>query len=361
MQVLFYCHFPDLLQSTHDSLLKRIYRYPFDRVEEYTTGLSDLILVNSVFTLENFESAFPRLRPLVQQGRVLVLHPSIDFARYKEVTSKEVASLPENAQGEVSLLDALVYGSPASSTPKLHLLTSINRFERKKNIQLAIDAFALYHAQQKASSASPASVPLRLLVCGGYDPVNIENREHFSELWASCERLGLVPIELENTTVVSADGTTRVELQYAAGAKLADAASPVVYFLRSFTDLQRSYLLSHSRAVLYTPSREHFGIVPVEAMYMRRPVVAVRSGGPKESVIDYNDVAVRSTATGFLCEPVAQEWTDAFRTLIDDRTPTFVAEMGARGRAHVLAKFHFATFQQKLVQHLLDLAAKRRK
>jgi hypothetical protein len=37
-QILFYCHFPDKLLSSHDSLLKNIYRTPIDWLEETTTG-----------------------------------------------------------------------------------------------------------------------------------------------------------------------------------------------------------------------------------------------------------------------------------------------------------------------------------
>jgi alpha-1,3/alpha-1,6-mannosyltransferase len=44
---------------------------------------------------------------------------------------------------------------------------------------------------------------------------------------------------------------------------------------------------------LYTPINEHFGIVPCEAMYARRPVVAIASGGPTESI--------REGVTGILC------------------------------------------------------------
>lgn len=39
--------------------------------------------------------------------------------------------------------------------------------------------------------------------------------------------------------------------------------------------------MSNCLAVLYTPEREHFGIVPVEAMYNQVPVIACNSGGPK--------------------------------------------------------------------------------
>ncbi len=38
-QVVFYCHFPDLLLAQHTTVLRRIYRKPIDFIEEITTGL----------------------------------------------------------------------------------------------------------------------------------------------------------------------------------------------------------------------------------------------------------------------------------------------------------------------------------
>lgn len=49
-KVLFYCHFPDMLLARRDTILKRIYRAPIDLLEEWTTGMSHIILVNSKFT-----------------------------------------------------------------------------------------------------------------------------------------------------------------------------------------------------------------------------------------------------------------------------------------------------------------------
>lgn len=40
-------------------------------------------------------------------------------------------------------------------------------------------------------------------------------------------------------------------------------------------------------SVVYTPANEHFGIVPVEAMYARKPVIACNNGGPTESIGTY--------------------------------------------------------------------------
>jgi len=48
--------------------------------------------------------------------------------------------------------------------------------------------------------------------------------------------------------------------------------------------------------LLYTPDREHFGIVPLEAMQLGLPVIAVNTGGPTETI--------RHQTTGYLCRQV---------------------------------------------------------
>ncbi|PON31624.1 Glycosyltransferase subfamily 4-like, N-terminal domain containing protein [Parasponia andersonii] len=112
-KVVFYCHFPDLLLAQHTTLLRRIYRKPIDFVEEITTGMADLILVNSKFTASTFANTFKHLD--AQGIRPAVLYPAVNVDQFDE---------------------------PKSS--KLNFL-SINRFERKKNIDLAITAFAMLH------------------------------------------------------------------------------------------------------------------------------------------------------------------------------------------------------------------------
>ena len=49
-QVLFYCHFPDLLLTQRRSALHGAYRRVLDAVEEASTGQAHQILVNSLFT-----------------------------------------------------------------------------------------------------------------------------------------------------------------------------------------------------------------------------------------------------------------------------------------------------------------------
>jgi alpha-1,3/alpha-1,6-mannosyltransferase len=38
-QVLFYCHFPDMLLATRSSRLRAVYRAPIDALEQRTTGM----------------------------------------------------------------------------------------------------------------------------------------------------------------------------------------------------------------------------------------------------------------------------------------------------------------------------------
>ena len=49
-KILFYCHFPDMLLTQRNNVMKKIYRAPIDFFEEWTTGMADCVLVNSKFT-----------------------------------------------------------------------------------------------------------------------------------------------------------------------------------------------------------------------------------------------------------------------------------------------------------------------
>ena len=142
-RVVFYCHFPDKLlaggreveidnvgrsdmnprdaqktesrQTKGQSLLKRLYRLPFDKIEEATTGESeksrpryghqsaadgsrhvqsgeaDVVLANSKFTSRVYNRAFPSLN---QSPRVV--YPCINVNQY-------VGLDPEEARGDESV------------------------------------------------------------------------------------------------------------------------------------------------------------------------------------------------------------------------------------------------------------------
>lgn len=50
LQVLFYCHHPDLLLTQRRSRVHSLYRAPLDFAEQATTGKADKLLVNSLYT-----------------------------------------------------------------------------------------------------------------------------------------------------------------------------------------------------------------------------------------------------------------------------------------------------------------------
>ena len=113
-RVIFYCHFPDKLLAQKGGLLKALYRGPFDWLESWSTGCSDTIVVNSKFTKSVFGQAFPSLKHR-EPG---VIYPCVDT---------QAGELDEDVQ-------------PLWGDKKV--LLSINRFEKKKDVGLAIRAYA---------------------------------------------------------------------------------------------------------------------------------------------------------------------------------------------------------------------------
>lgn len=286
-RILFYCHFPDLLLSSPKSLLHRMYRTPLNAMEQWSTGMAHRVLVNSEYTKSIFRETFHSLdrRGIVPD----VLYPAVSIPTDEALHKASVSCLPDDA---AALLD--------SRTTFL----SINRYERKKNIGLAIRALAL--VGKDASGRLPG-----LIVAGGYDVRLQENVEHLQELQSLAEEC-------------------RVDDR--------------VVFIKSFSDEQRLALLCACRAVLYTPTNEHFGIVPVEAMASATPVIACNSGGPKESVID--------GVTGFLKSPDPIEFAKGMRDCLSD-----VRIMGSDARKRVFSTFSRKAFGATLESILRDMAS----
>ena len=311
--VLFYCHYPDLkLASGRQSVLKRLYRVPFDWLEEWSMGWADSVMVNSNYTRRVYSDTFTRLAR--SQPPPVVVYPSINFANYDREAGK-------GGSGDSSV-------QPTESLPRSRaLLLSINRFERKKNIALAIQAFAQLRSSQPTPSTKPNPISSAfssstLVLAGGYDPVNAENRAYVPELEAECKRLAL------------------------SYSRYPDVSGDVV-FLLSFSALQRTVLLERCCCVVYTPENEHFGIVPVEAMYARRPVIACNSGGPVESVDDGR--------TGWLCPPTAEAFAAAMERVVGMGEAERVG-MGERGRARMVEKFSIGQFVDAFDRCIVQLS-----
>lgn len=126
-RILFYCHFPDLLLvQGRQRLSKRIWRLLFDWLEGWGTNAADRIVVNSRFTKSIVEGVW---KGIGGEKGVGVVYPCVDIKQADE---------KENANGERK--------GPAHDSRELwrgkKVVLSINRFERKKNVVLAIKALA---------------------------------------------------------------------------------------------------------------------------------------------------------------------------------------------------------------------------
>ncbi|KAJ4332827.1 Alpha-1,3-mannosyltransferase-like protein [Didymella glomerata] len=288
-RVIFYCHFPDKLLAKKGSPLKSLYRLPFDSLESWSTGCSDTIVVNSKFTKRVFAEAFPGL----QHRKPGVIYPCVDTS-------------------DGSHLDEII---PLWKHKKV--LLSINRFEKKKDVALAVKAFAGLSSAERRDA--------RLVLAGGYDPRVLENVSTYNELCELADSLHLEHATAKNVITAQA---------------VPDDIS--VIFLHSVPNALKSTLLSTSRLLVYTPRNEHFGIVPLEAMLAGTPVLAANEGGPTETVI--------SGQTGWLRNvSKVNDWTEVMRIALEDgEGEQRLKEMGKWGRERVIAEFSKETMAERL-------------
>lgn len=68
--------------------------------------------------------------------------------------------------------------------------------------------------------------------------------------------------------------------------KLKKMAGPTIQFLGEVADEELASLYAGCQALIFPAEEEDFGLVPVEAMSFGKPVIALRSGGVVESVIE---------------------------------------------------------------------------
>lgn len=290
--IMFYCHHPDQLLSQPGGYVKQLYRMPLNYLEEVTTGMAHKVFVNSIYTGSVFRNTFKRLRIVPE-----VLYPSIntDFFDKTRIVSLE------------RVLDKKL---PDDSV----VLLSINRYERKKNLSLAIEALA----ELENLLTKEVYKRVHLIVAGGYDKRVEENVEYHLELIGLADELHV---------------------------------TDKVIFLRSPSDIDKVSVLHHCKAVIYTPPNEHFGIVPLEAMYVGKPVIAHNSGGPMESIV--------SGETGFLVDLSSEAFASKIAFLITN--PNRVESFGKAGKDRFLKMFSFAAFSAQLNRAIDDLTDKKTK
>ena len=309
-RILFYCHFPDQLLARRDTrgilgLIKKLYRYVFDWFEVWTMTAADGVVVNSNFTKSVVVETFGK--EIGNSARVV--YPCVD-TEIKMDTKFDANSGSKLWEGKKILL-------------------SINRFEEKKGIELAIRA---YHGLNEAEREHS-----RLVIAGGYDPRILENVRYHKHLISLAESLGL-------TTATAKTIPTA----------LAIPPTVSVIFLLSVPTSFKETLLRSATLLLYTPQNEHFGIVPVEAMFSGLPVLAATTGGPLETVVDGKTGWLRDVD-----DPAA--WTAILRKVVMELKSPDIAAMGTAGKRRVEELFSRTVMARRFEEELQALLSQKKR
>ncbi|XP_060516800.1 alpha-1,3/1,6-mannosyltransferase ALG2 [Cylas formicarius] len=295
-KVIYYCHHPDLLASPPGGILKKIYRKPIDWIEGRATAMSDVILVNSEYTGSVFRKTFPDIVKPIQ-----ILYPTIAHSYQEEVRKASSKKHITDIVPEIN-----------SKSKDLIIFLSLNRFHPAKRLEFAIDGME----RLRDITTSDEWSKIFCIIAGGYDPQSRINKTYFNDL-----------VALVN--------------QKCLGDK--------IIFMKSPSDKVKVDLLKTISALLYTPLNEHFGIVPLEAMLTAKPVIAMNSGGPRETV-DHG-------ITGYLCEPTAESVAQ-FMLQIVRANPM---EMGVQGRQQLEDKFSYNKFCSNLHKIVKEVTKKKNK
>jgi alpha-1,3/alpha-1,6-mannosyltransferase len=252
-------------------------------------SFADAIAVNSNFTKGVVSRTWPAL---VRRKKLETVYPCVDTKPKEKETDDE----------------PLWKG--------MKFILSINRFERKKDVALAIKAFAGLSKEERAG--------VRLAVAGGYDPRVAENVSYHNELVDLAESLSL-----KNMTVKTPQTAQAVPRDVE------------VLFLQNVTNILKEMLLSSARLLVYTPANEHFGIVPLEAMLRGLPVLAANTGGPTETVVE--------GVTGWLRSPDnVDEWTAVMNKVLHQLSAEDLAKISEAGIKRVKNGFGEAQMAERL-------------
>ncbi|KAJ3751474.1 glycosyltransferase family 4 protein [Lentinula detonsa] len=254
-RVVFYCHFPYKLLANGEfikdpisraqrnmlkgGLLKRTYRYPMDWLEEITAGQADVILANSNFTGRVFKDNFQSIRRTAE-----VVYPA----------TQDSSNDPDVA--------AILSNRPT--------LISLNRFEKKNNVALAIQHATLYSL------------------------IDLVFKKHtLSNNVITPFSPKAVKIPLLNTTL----------------------ENPAMLFVLNFTTAQRTALLMSPSTIglLYTRPTSTSGLFLWKGMICGVPVLACDSRGPVKSIVD----EPAEKCTGWLRAPNPEIWTEALCQIVD--------------------------------------------
>ena len=268
--VLYYCHFPDRLGVTARGAYGW-YREAIGRQEDRAMQVAHRIVANSHYTAEAVRRTFPS----VADDRLAIVHPGV--------------RLPSAAKSGPEF-------DPVAANSERMFLT-VARFDPRKGMDLAVAAFAGLRTRMAAADFARC----RLVLAGGFDRRLPEVKALVEELRAQAVALGV---------------DAQVELRF----------DP--------SDEELGALWREAFAFVHPAPAEHFGIVLIEAMAHRLPVLAVNHGGPLEIVVDGVTGALRPSDAGAFADVMAF-WS---------QDPSLADVLGAAGRDRAETEFSMDRF-----------------
>ena len=307
-KTFFYCHHPDkVLCTDRNGIFKKIYRFFIDILEEITILFSHCIVVNSLYTQSVYLQNFKILSKYRKKPNVI--YPCIDLHTYdteKETKKEDLL----NVKGLEKLKDLNVN--------KMKVIVSLNRYERKKNLDLAVLSYIKYMEKYGNTDINGSC----LIIAGGYDTFLKENIEVFNEL----------------NNYLDTDEKKKLN----------------IFFLKNIDNNERSILFRTANIVLYTPKFEHFGIVPIESMYCGAWVFANKSGGPMESVVD-------GKTGNLLDNEDPEKWADKINEMFSNRynferrTCLNTEKLKKELKEHVENNFSLKRMEEDLFKEVQDI------
>jgi len=156
--------------------------------------------------------------------------------------------------------------------------------------------------------------------------------------------LGFIPPSLRPRLVIVSNFQKRIERHYLE--RLAQECGVELTIRTMVSDEELVMWYNRARVTAYAPHLEPFGLVPLESMACRTPVVGVREGGVTETVLDGE--------TGLLVERDPQAFAQAIQAICTN--PNLAATYGDRGRNYVEELWTWEYRLRLLEEHLSEIA-----
>jgi len=169
-----------------------------------------------------------------------------------------------------------------------------------------------------------------------FKPLNLERKDFILSVGAVSpykgydfiiESLSRIPLDKRPFLMIVANASLSEEMHY-----LEDMASQLkvkIQIEELVSDHELVLLYNQAICTVYAPVMEPFGLVPLESMACGTPVVGIREGGVRETVID--------GVTGFLGDRDPGQFAELIQRFLND--PLLIENLGSQSRSYVEKKW----------------------